>query len=229
MFLVGGPAFSGTTLLTLLLNQGNLVCLDEPDFHNPTQSHRGIPFLQSLFPEKQFPPRPESALTYPEAVDLARACENAISPLTLGFKTCDQIFVDYAKIFKSQNLPVIAIVRDIRDALARPLPPWLTESALNRAYRLVWNHLNLCDLWLRYEELVADPAAVLARISRLLRQPLEPMASWTAEAVHDPMLKLDRHDLLKAGRISAERVGIGRSAGITLSHESRETARMMGY
>ena len=31
MFLVGGPAFSGTTLLGHLLNQGDLVCLDEPD------------------------------------------------------------------------------------------------------------------------------------------------------------------------------------------------------
>lgn len=229
MFLVGGPAFSGTTLLSLLLNQGNLVCLDEPDFHNPEQSHRGIPFLQSLFPEKQFPPRPESALSYLEAVELARACEGAIAPRNLGFKTCDQIFVNYGKIFKSQNLPVIAIVRDIRDALVRPLPPWLTESALNRAYRLVWNHLELCDLWFRYEELVADPAPVLARISRLLQQPLDSMASWAPEAVHDPMLKLDRHELLKSGRLSADRVGIWRRSGIALSSDSHETACMMGY
>ena len=54
MFLIGGPAFSGTTLLSLLLNQGTTVCLDEPDFHNPEQGHRGIPFLQTLFPHKIF-------------------------------------------------------------------------------------------------------------------------------------------------------------------------------
>ena len=47
MFLAGGPAFSGTTLLALLLNQGDLVCLDQPDFHKPEQRHRGIPILQS--------------------------------------------------------------------------------------------------------------------------------------------------------------------------------------
>ena len=32
MFLVGGPAFSGTILLALMLNQGDIVCLGEPDF-----------------------------------------------------------------------------------------------------------------------------------------------------------------------------------------------------
>jgi hypothetical protein len=32
MFLAGGPAFNLTRLLALLLNQGSLVCLDEPNF-----------------------------------------------------------------------------------------------------------------------------------------------------------------------------------------------------
>ena len=68
MFLIGGPAFSGTTLLTLLVNQDGLVCLDEPDFHNPEQSHRGIPFLKSLYPGKMFPAQPEQAIPYAEAI-----------------------------------------------------------------------------------------------------------------------------------------------------------------
>jgi hypothetical protein len=49
-FLVGGPAFSGTTLLALLLNQPGVVCLDEPDFEKPAQAHRGLPVLQRRFP-----------------------------------------------------------------------------------------------------------------------------------------------------------------------------------
>ena len=61
MFLVGGPAFSGTTLLAHLLNQGDLVCLDEPDFHDPAQSHRGIPLLRTLFPDRSFPDPPGEA------------------------------------------------------------------------------------------------------------------------------------------------------------------------
>ena len=58
MFLVGGPAFSGTTLLALLVSRGDLLCLDEPDFHDPKQSHRGIPYLQELFPDRLFPEPP---------------------------------------------------------------------------------------------------------------------------------------------------------------------------
>ena len=70
MFLIGGPAFSGTTLLTFLLNQGSVVCLDEPDFHNPQQSHRGIPVLKELFLEKTFPKCPTEVMTYGQAIDL---------------------------------------------------------------------------------------------------------------------------------------------------------------
>jgi hypothetical protein len=114
IFLIGGPAFSGTTLLAHLLNQGSLLCLDEPDFHNPAQSHRGIPFLKELFPDKRFPERPQSALVYPEAVELIRECERVISPINLGMKTCDWIFMEYATIYKQSGYPVIAIVRDNR-------------------------------------------------------------------------------------------------------------------
>src|SRR5262245_60142472 len=103
MFLIGGPAFSGTTLLSLLLNQGTTVCLDEPDFHNPEQSHRGIPFLQTLFPHKIFPEPPDKPLDYADAVRLIETCERTIHPLKLGIKTCDQIFIDYGEVYKARN------------------------------------------------------------------------------------------------------------------------------
>ena len=74
MFLIGGPAFSGTTLLALLSNPGRVICLDEPDFHNPEQSHRGIPFLKGLSSDKNFPERLETVLTYSKAVNLIREC-----------------------------------------------------------------------------------------------------------------------------------------------------------
>jgi hypothetical protein len=229
MFLVGGPAFSGTTLLSLLLNQGSLVCLDEPDFHNPEQNHRGVPFLKSLFPEKQFPERSVRPLSYAAAVGVIEACERAIHPQRLGIKTCDQVFIRYGEIFKSRGSSVIAIVRDIRDALVRPLPPWINEAQLNQVYRLVWNHLSLYDLWFRYEDLVTEPDRVMQRISTVLNYPLRARLYWDAEAVHDPMLKLDRHDLLKAGRISRDRIGIWKNSGMSFSSDTIRTARMMGY
>src|SRR5215471_6038584 len=166
MFLIGGPAFSGTTLLALLLNQGDIVCLDEPDFHNPEQSHRGIPFLRQLFPNKSFPERPTKPLFYEEAVHLIEECERTISPCRLGIKTCGHPFLAYAKIYKASGYPIIALVRDIRDALVRPLPDWLTEEKLNQGYRLVWDSLDMFDLWLRYEDLVKDPATTMAKISK---------------------------------------------------------------
>lgn len=229
MFLVGGPAFSGTTLLTLLLNQGNLVCLDEPDLHNPEQSHRGIPFLQSLYPNNTFPPQPSRPLPYAEAVDLLAACERVIHPHRLGMKTCDQLFISYAEIMKTRHLPVIAIVRDIRDALVRPLPPWLNEAQLNQAYRLIWNHLRMFDLWFRYEDLVTETDRVMGNISGVLEHPLSGLQQWGKEAVHYPMLKLDRHELLASGAISRERIGIWRTSGASFSPETLETAEMMGY
>ena len=229
MFLIGGPPFSGTTLLTLLLNQGSLVCLDEPDFHNPEQSHRAISFLKSLYPGKMFPVQPEQPIAYAKAVRLIEACELVIQPHRLGIKTCDQVFISYAEIFKAKKYPVIAIIRDIRDALVRPLPPWINEAQLNQFYRLIWSHLSWFDLWFRYEELVTETDRVMPQISFLLKHPLRPMQQWSADAVHHPMLKLDRHELLKSGAISRDRVGIWRTSGISFSQETLKTADMMGY
>jgi hypothetical protein len=229
MFLIGGPAFSGTTLLAHLLNQGRIICLDEPDFHNPRQSHRAIPFLQQLFPGKQFPRRPERELTYHEAINLIRECEAAISSYNLGFKTCNQIFIDYARFHQNLGYPVIAMIRDIRDALIRPLPPWMNEEKLNHAYRLVWDNLNLCDLWIRYEDLISNPEKAMAKISALLDYNLEVRRHWEARSVHGPMLKLDRHELLKSGMISESRVGIWKTSGKVFSDETCQTAKLMGY
>ena len=136
MFLIGGPAYSGTTLLALLLNQGKVVCLDEPDFHNPEQSHRGIPLLERLFPDRTFPARPSEPLTHAEAVTLMRACEEAIRPYELGMKTCNRTFLDYAAAYRDQGFPVVAIVRDVRDALVTPLPPKLDPPRANDATRV---------------------------------------------------------------------------------------------
>ena len=229
LFLVGGPAFSGTTLLAHLLNQRDVLCLDEPDFHNPQQSHRGIPFLRKLFPNKSFPERPEKALTFSEAVDLIRECEKVISPCDLGIKTCNRIFIEYAKIYKSLKYPVIAIVRDIRDSLVGSLPEWVTEQSLNRSHRLVWENLKMYDLWLRYEDLVMDPHQAVADISRVLSRDLEVRTNWDVESVHRPMFKSDRHELLRAGTISRARVGIWRDSGKAFSDETHKTAKMMGY
>jgi len=229
MFLIGGPAFSGTTLLAHLLNQGTIVCLDEPDLHNPDQSHRGIPFLKRRFPAKQFPEQPEKALTYTEAVRLIEKCEEVIGPHNLGFKTCNRVFIEYATIYNDLGYPVIAIVRDIRDALVRSLPAWLTEEKLNKGYRLIWEHLKMFDLWVRYEDLVMNPERVMARISRVLSYDFKVLYSWNAKSVHPPMFKLDRHELLKTGTISTSRIGIWKSAGKALSKESHQTAQIMGY
>jgi hypothetical protein len=229
MFLIGGPAFSGTTLLALMLNQGRLVCLDEPGFHKPEQRHRGVGFLHQLFPGRAFPPAPEKSLTYAEAVDLIDECERVIAPRQLGVKACGWYFVGHAEVYKERGYPVIAIVRDIRDALATPLPPWLTEEDLNRNYRVVWNNLHLCDLWVRYEDLVANPADVVAKISTVLSYPLQTRQSWNPASVHFHMLKLDRHAPLKSGVIVKDRVGVWRRSDKPFHQEIHRTASMMGY
>ena len=229
VFLIGGPAFSGTTLLTLMLNQGDVVCLDEPDFHNPEQSHRAIPFLQELFPEKHFPKRPSQSLDYDEAVSLIQECEDAIAPLKLGIKTCDWTLMRYARVCKVRGYRTIAIIRDIRDALVRPLPEWVTEDSLNEAYRLIWNNLQTFDLCLRYEDLIANPAAEIAKVSALLGYEFRVMSEWEPEGVPVHMVKLDRHELLKTGRLSAGRVGVWKSSGKTFSKQTQETAQLMGY
>jgi hypothetical protein len=231
VFLIGGPAFSGKTLLAHLLNQDGVICLDEPDFHNPKQSHRGIPFLRELFPDKNFPERPEKELTYEEAVDLIQECEKVISPLNLGVKTANWAFIEYAKIYNERAFPVIAVVRDIRDVLAEgPLPEWVGgEKGLNDRYRLVWGSLKMFDLWLRYEDLVMNTEEVLHKISKLLSYDFKVLYEWDAESVHHTMFKLERHDMLKTGTISKSNVGIWKSSERKFSSETLMTASIMGY
>jgi hypothetical protein len=229
MFLIGGPAFSGTTLLALMLNQGKLVCLDEPDFHDPSQCHRAIPFLRTLFPDRPFPPQPAGRLTYSEAVELIVECERALGSHELGIKTNDRVLLGYFEACRSRGFPTIVIFRDIRDALVRPLPDWLTESRLNAHYRALWERRGEFNEWLRYEDLIATPELVLAKVSAVLKQPLAVKRTWTESDVHFPMLKLDRHDLLKEHRLADSRVGIWRTAGKQYSSETIETAHIMGY
>ena len=121
MFLVGGPAFSGTTLLALMLNQANIVCLDEPDFHSLSQCHRSIPVLRTMFPNTRFPDHPLRDLAFYEAVQLIHECESALGSYELGIKTCDRVFLEYAEVYRQRAWPVIGIFRDIRDALVRRL------------------------------------------------------------------------------------------------------------
>ena len=231
MFLLGGTAFSGKTLLAHLLNQGEVVCLDEPDFHNAEQRHRGVPFLSTLFPDKTFPAQPERNLTYPEAVAFLERCEEVLRPSTLGMKTAGSVFIEYAKIYRESGYPVIAVIRDIRDVLAEgPLPEWIDgERELSEDFRRVWTNLHLSDLCIRYEDFVNDPDRVLDSISRLIGRDLETVGRWSAESVHDPMFKLDRHEMLRTGMISRERVGIWRSSGRAFSTDTQMTAEMMGY
>jgi hypothetical protein len=230
MFLIGGPAYSGTTLLTHLLNQDRVTCLDEPDFHNLKQSHQGMLYLKDLFPDKSFPGIPSRELTYREAVSLIQECEMIISPQNLGFKTCDWPFIEYAKIYKELGYPVIAIIRDIRDALVTPVPPWVKgEEGLNRRYRLIWRNLELFDLWFKYEDLVMDTEEVIKRISRVLSYDFKVLQAWDPNSVVRHTLWEKRHHLLKVGHISKSRIGIWKISKKNFSKESHETALMMGY
>ena len=229
MFLIGGPAFSGTTLLALLVNQGELVCLDEPDFHDPSQQHRGVPVLQELLPDREYPEPPSAPLTYDDAAAFVSECERAMSPYKLGIKTCDWPFIGYAEVYKRLGHPVICIVRDIRDALVRPLPEWVTEEGLNERYRLVWERREVADVVVRYEDLVADTAAVIASVSAVLGHPLHATREWAPGRVHSQMLKLDRHELLKSGAISDSGVGVWRTSEKSFTPATHETARAMGY
>lgn len=231
MFLLGGPAFSGKTLLAHLLNQGHVVCLDEPDFHDPAQRHRAMPLLRSLFPDRALPESPERALTVPEAVTFLERCERALHPYTLGMKTAGVVFLEYAREYRARGSPTIAVVRDIRDTLAEaPLPSWIAgERGLNGMYRQVWKEHDLVDLWIRYEEFVTRPEAVIDRIARLLGTELSVRDSWMPEEIHRTMVKLERHEMLRNGRITSSQVGLWRSAGRTFSRQTHATAKMMGY
>jgi hypothetical protein len=231
VFLIGGPAFSGKTLLAHLLNQGRIICLDEPDFHDPEQSHRGIPFLRELFTDVDFPKRPEKKLSYNEAVDLILECERVISPYNLGVKTANLVFMEYAKVYHERGYPSIAVVRDIRDVLAEgPLPDWIEgEKGLNDRYRLIWRSLGMFDLWLRYEDLVMNTEEVLLKVSKLLSYDFNVVHRWDVGSVHRTMFKLERHDMLKSGMISKSNVDIWRTSGLEFSRETLITAKMMGY
>src|SRR5205085_6362408 len=145
-------------------------------------------------------------LSTAQAVDLMQHCEHAIHPRILGMKSCDRTFLEYAEIYRARGLAVVAIVRDIRDALVRPLPAWVDEARLNAAYRAIWAERERFDLWLRYEDLVASPAEVMARVARALGQPLTLRERWDATEVPRQMLKLERHQLLTSGTISRSRV-----------------------
>ena len=230
MFLLGGSAFSGKTLLAHLLNQGQLVCLDEPDFHNPAQRHRGIPVLQTLFPDLTFPDAPDRALTWEESVEFIARCEEVIRPRRLGMKTSGWDSIEYARVYKSLGYPSLAVVRDIRDVLAEAsLPNWGSEERLNDDFRGIWASRDLYSLLIRYEDLVTNPRSVLRRVSECLSYDLEVVDGWNPDDLHGTMFKLDRHEMLRIGRISSERVGIWRNSGREFSDETRATAAMMGY
>jgi len=229
MFLVGGPAYSGTALLALLLNQGKVVCLNEPDFHNPVQSHRAIPYLQKLFPDRAFPERPDRELSYSHAVDLIQSCENVIEPFRLGVKTCNFVFMDYAYVYKRRKYPVIGLIRDIRDALVSPLPDWITEESLNRAYRLIWENRNTFDIWFRYEDLVQNPKKTISEISKVLSYPFEVLQNWDPKTVHVMLYKSERDELIRHGGLSVNTIGRWKSARKVYKPETYRTAKMMGY
>lgn len=232
-FLVGGPAYSGTTLLALLLNEPGSVCLDEPDFQKQSHSHRGIPVLQRLFPDVEFPAPPGRDLTYAEAFDLFEKCSAAIHPTALGFKTCNWDFVGFARLFSEAGLPVVLIIRDIRDALLGFLPRWVTEQSLNAAYRKVWENRALARVCVRYEDLVRAPAATLAKIKAILGPPFTSHGSseisWDPAEVPKEMFKDKHHDLLRVGAISRARAGLWRRSTCSWSPVTIETARIMGY
>lgn len=102
------------------------------------------------------------------------------------------------------------------------------RKSLNHLYRLIWDNLNICDLWVRYEELVSNPEEVMVKISERLGCPLEVRHHWNTEDIHGPMFKLDRHKLLRSGTISKNRVGIWNTARKVFSNETHQTAKMMG-
>ena len=231
MFLIGGPAYCGTTLLTLMLNQDGVTCLNEPDFHNPEQSHNGLPVLQQLYPGKDIPERTADALSYVETFALMRRCERIIEPDQLGFKFCNRPFVEFTRLFRDAGLPVIAIIRDIRDALVRPLLPYNNgEAGLVSQYQHVWAHRSLYSAVIKYEDLVSESAATMATVSVTLGIALKDRSSWDPQEVSPSMVyPEDRHGALKTGSIITNRIGIWRECGKTFSAATHELARDMGY
>ena len=228
MFLVGGPAFCGKTLLAHLLTQGRVVCLDEPDFHDPVQRVRGVAMIRERAGDAELPP--EGPITHEGAVAYLEACERVLALRHLGMKTSDWTFVRYAELYAERRCPVIALVRDVRDVLTEgPLPEWVTEDGLVERYQLIWRHRAAFDLCIRYEDLVSNPRAVFSRIAECLSVPLEVPERWPAATVSPLMMKLPKHEMLKRGEILRTQVGLWRSAPRRFSSAVRSTAAMMGY
>ena len=129
-----------------------------------------------------------------------------MSPIRLGFKTCNYDFIAFGALFRDAGLPVVAIVRDIRDVLVRPLRDGQTEHLLNTNFRFVWNNLGVVRTWVRYEDLVRDTTATMARVMSALGHDGQARCEWEPSAVGADMLKNERHDLLRSGAISSARV-----------------------
>jgi hypothetical protein len=78
-------------------------------------------------------------------------------------------FEEFARLFKDAGLPVIAIIRDILDALVRPLLPYVNgEAGLVNKFRRVWAHRSLYSAVIRYEDLVFQSAATIDTVSTTL-------------------------------------------------------------
>jgi hypothetical protein len=231
MFLLGGTPFSGKTLLAHLLNQGEVACIDEPDFHDIRQSHRGTPVLREMFPGSEIPDHPKRNLTFREGMEYLEKCEQVVRPVSIGMKTAGRVFLEYARIYRESGYPVIAVIRDIRDVLAEaPLPEWIrSEQDLAAAFLNVWSNLDVCDEWFRYEDFVADPDTVLMTISRLIGRELHPVSAWNAASVQHTMFKLERHDMLREGRISRSQTGIWRRTARSFDDDIHAAAEAMGY
>lgn len=70
---------------------------------------------------------------------------------------------------------------------------------------------------------------LMDKISMLLAHEFRVRREWDPRKVPIQMLKLDRHELLRSGRLSESRIGIWRSSGKIFSDTTPKTARMMGY
>jgi hypothetical protein len=93
----------------------------------------------------------------------------------------------------------------------------------------VWENLGVARNWIRYEDLVRAPEETMATVMKTLGCDAPAHTSWKPVDVPEEMFKSERHELLRSGAISDERVGLWRGSGAVFSAETIETARMMGY
>lgn len=100
---------------------------------------------------------------------------------------------------------------------------------LNVSYRSIWAAREQFSAWIRYEDLVHRPGDTMAVVDRALGLDGEAVTTWTPADVPAAMIKHERHETLHLGQVTAERVGVWRSADRTYSDETHETARMVGY